>query len=1043
MNQDLPKIKIKSSVFILLSFVIVVAMAFIFIPKSNWQKIFHTNRFATVFSLPDSNKYTESVNNGWTASGNAWGENIGWLTFSPNISSTVYVADDALYGYLYGENIGWVSLSCMNTNSCDGIGYGVSNDGAGNLSGFAWGENIGWIDFGPGEHYQVTISDAGTFSGYAWGENVGWINFGIGTSSATTTWTYVSSRYSRRVGGREIVPSPSPLPASASSSQEVSSVSIYPLDLLIKVGSTTAFTSSVLDQDNQSFSTTTVWSSSNNYIGTINSNGLFNALSLGTTTITVTAGSKSTSTIARVVSTDVNLDVVAPTIKITNGTPTAILFGSTYMDDGATAADDIDGATTVSVLSNNVNTSATGTYFVIYTTTDSAGNTASSTRTVRVIESKLPSDFCFNSILHPDSTRITNPDPDVKYLQIFLNSQGFKTTEIGNENNSYGQETINGVSLFQKAHNIEPNIGNFGITTRNMADEILGCSPEITHVDAYNEDLIITEKQSGTLTYTEGTVSGNIKLDVPNYAVDGTTTFRITEEQETSDNTDLISTGTQLVNGVFYNINANNKDGNIHSFSPKFITITLPIPPELIGKRNLGVYWLNESIASASWVLIPNARFDYVKNQVTFDVDHLTKFAIFVINNELVKDQASTSEGVAPVVEDKIEKQTPTSDAQNTGSQDKEGAAENKTSVPSNITESIKQTYAQTAIIVQKSIEQTAVVVEESVKATKEAVNTPIGSAVTKSASTVGVVAGASATIGAVAFANPITLAEIWLIPAKVFGLLMGALGIKRKTKKWGTVYDSVTKRPLDPVYVSLINTETNKEVASALTDIDGRYGFLVLPGKYKIVAEKTNYMQPSMKMSGRSFDEVYNDLYFGEEIAILQEGEIITKNIPMDSMSFDWNEFAKTKMNVNTFMKKKDITLAKTSRFLFILGGIVALIALIFAPAPYNFIIFGLYIITYIFNYVVFKTKKTGTLIEKTTGVPLSFAIVKIFREGEDMPLAKKIADQFGHYYVLLPNGRYYLKVERKNDDETYTETLKTEVMDISGGIINVNFII
>ncbi|MCX6733090.1 MAG: hypothetical protein NTV98_06140, partial [Candidatus Roizmanbacteria bacterium] len=174
---------------------IIIISAIIIIPKSTWKKIFSGNNFATVFISSDT-VYNRAVYRNWTAHGNAWGENVGWLTFSPNSNSTVYVADDSLSGYLYGENIGWISLSCRNTDTCSsGVNYGVSNDAEGNLSGFAYGENIGWIDFGTSTaEYQVKISNAGVFSGYAYGENVGWINFGIDAYSATTTWTPRSTR---------------------------------------------------------------------------------------------------------------------------------------------------------------------------------------------------------------------------------------------------------------------------------------------------------------------------------------------------------------------------------------------------------------------------------------------------------------------------------------------------------------------------------------------------------------------------------------------------------------------------------------------------------------------------------------------------------------------------------------------------------------------------------------------------------------------------------------------------------------------------------
>jgi hypothetical protein len=237
-----------------------------------------------------------------------------------------------------------------------------------------------------------------------------------------------------------------------------------------------------------------------------------------------------------------------------------------------------------------------------------------------------------------------------------------------------------------------------------------------------------------------------------------------------------------------------------------------------------------------------------------------------------------------------------------------------------------------------------------------------------------------------------------------------------------------------------LINSETGKEVSGAITDIDGRYGFLVLPGKYRIEAKKTNYIEPSVKMKGKLFDEVYSDLYFGEDINVTEEGQIISKNIPMDSLSFDWNEFAKTKMNVNKFIRQRDITWAKISGIIFFIGAIVAAIALIAAPAPYNYIIAGLYVLAYILNYIVFKNKKSGTLTEKSTGAPLSFAIVKIFREGEDIPLTKKIADKFGAYYALVPSGKYYITVDKKNDDQSYSEIFHSGIAYIKNGVINEN---
>ena len=108
----------------------------------------------------------------------AYGENVGWLNFEPNIPDPnvgATVSDHNLTGFIWAENIGWINLSPSTYG-------GVINDGYGNLAGYAWSENVGWINFDPNvpndsNDYGVTIDADGNFDGYAWGENIGWINF--------------------------------------------------------------------------------------------------------------------------------------------------------------------------------------------------------------------------------------------------------------------------------------------------------------------------------------------------------------------------------------------------------------------------------------------------------------------------------------------------------------------------------------------------------------------------------------------------------------------------------------------------------------------------------------------------------------------------------------------------------------------------------------------------------------------------------------------------------------------------------------------------
>lgn len=177
----------KTSKFLLILFLIVVLVGLVFVTYKYKDQIKRFMGFATVTDF----FLLRAMDQGWTTTGHAWGENIGWISFQED-NGGIYVGDYQLLGYAWGENIGWVSLNCLNTDSCGTVDYAVLNDGEGTLSGYAWGENIGWIHFAP-TNGGVTIGADGVFSGYAWGENVGWINFEA-TGSVSTTWRHQSDR---------------------------------------------------------------------------------------------------------------------------------------------------------------------------------------------------------------------------------------------------------------------------------------------------------------------------------------------------------------------------------------------------------------------------------------------------------------------------------------------------------------------------------------------------------------------------------------------------------------------------------------------------------------------------------------------------------------------------------------------------------------------------------------------------------------------------------------------------------------------------------
>ncbi len=284
----------------------------------------------------------------------------------------------------------------------------------------------------------------------------------------------------------------------------------------------------------------------------------------------------------------------------------------------------------------------------------------------------------------------------------------------------------------------------------------------------------------------------------------------------------------------------------------------------------------------------------------------------------------------------------------------------------------------------------------------------------------VGLVMGALFTVIPYLFLTPFSFSEVGLLPYRLWSLLMSVFGLKKQVRPWGTVYDAITKQPLDPAVVELLDLE-GRPVATSTTDIDGRYGFLVGPGKYRLLPKKTHYAFPSLKLIGKTRDELYLDLYFGYVFEITKEGEVITKNIPMDPENFDWNEFAKNQQQKMRFYSKRDFIINKIADFLFSIGFAVSLVALISAPVMYNIIIFSLYVITLILREIGIKFSSFGQVKDKDNN-PLSFAIVRV-KLGDGTEISHKVTNSTGRFYCLLQNGTYIVTIERKNQDESYTQ--------------------
>ena len=263
----------------------------------------------------------------------------------------------------------------------------------------------------------------------------------------------------------------------------------------------------------------------------------------------------------------------------------------------------------------------------------------------------------------------------------------------------------------------------------------------------------------------------------------------------------------------------------------------------------------------------------------------------------------------------------------------------------------------------------------------------------------------------------------------------------KDKNKPWGVVYDAVTKQPIDPAVVTIAVHESGvgEFKQSRITDIEGRFSFLVSPGRYVITAEKTHYLFPS-KIIKNTTDGKYKNVYRGEVIEV-ENPYIINLNIPMDPEGFDWNQSIKPKIK-NDF----SVYLRENARNILLITGFTLMVAAYLQTLNIWFLGIGvLYAINALFRRVNKAQQLWGTVFYRITKEPLARVLVKAIRKPYNLTVASTTTDQNGRYFLLLSKGSYTIVVETTGKDgkpevlkniDNVEVTKEKEVIDFDIGV-------
>lgn len=407
-------------------------------------------------------------------------------------------------------------------------------------------------------------------------------------------------------------------------------------------------------------------------------------------------------------------------------------------------------------------------------------------------------------------------------------------------------------------------------------------------------------------------------------------------------------------------------------------------PASIFGQTNPLV---TNNTGQAGW-MVPSGRYYLV---VTKDGFYDYKGSSFLVSNNIV-NQSITLVQIPKKLADVIDLNAPLS--------------ENVANVAKNLA---AKTKASTVRAVQKIGEAGKVVQEVAADpAVKEAARTVVAP------SAVGVVAVSTAAV--VSWADILPLFRfLFLQPV----LLLG----RGKREKWGSVYNSLSKLPVDLAIIRLINAETNKIIQTKVTSSDGRYFFVVNNGKYRLEVKKGNFLFPSNLLKDFQVDGQKSDIYHGEEIVVNEKGIVITANIPMDPSG----QTIKTPRSLLLIKSLRRIQSAVSW-----LGLIITGVTLYISPTWYMWLLLGAHLaMTLAFKRLskAPPAKGWGIVYDDGNKKPLSNVVARLFDSKFNKLVATEVTSADGKYYFVAGENQYYISYDRNG-----YQPKKTDVIDLKG---------
>jgi len=236
--------------------------------------------------------------------------------------------------------------------------------------------------------------------------------------------------------------------------------------------------------------------------------------------------------------------------------------------------------------------------------------------------------------------------------------------------------------------------------------------------------------------------------------------------------------------------------------------------------------------------------------------------------------------------------------------------------------------------------------------------------------------------------------------------MLFGAVfDEKRKKRGWGIVYDMYKKLPIPFAIVRIYDVTTRGLVEETVTDLDGRYRFLVREGVYTLGVSHPDYVFPKAEGTFAKSRQLIGK-YLGGEVKV-QDGLTIGYDVPMisNARAMHGARYYNTKESFKLVMDK-------LGRWVNFVGGILLILSIVISPAAINYVLFGVnvFVIAIVLAIRSAQPKSWGKVYDNQTLAHVQGVFVRLFDANENKLINTQISNADGRYGFLVDEGNYLL---------------------------------